>query len=151
MTVMIGIDPHKRSHTAVALDEHDTVLDELRIDADARQVARLLGWAAGWPERIWAIENANGLGLLLSRQLLAAGEQVRDVPASLSAQVRKLSGSGHKTQQGRREVQPREDGPGCIFRFEHGGWNETNAATREKFGDWPVMLDRFAALVGTRT
>jgi transposase len=97
MTVMIGIDPHKRSHTAVALDEHDAVLAELRIEADARQVTRLLGWAAGWPERIWAIENANGLGWLLSRQLLEAGEQVRDVPASLSAQVRKLSGSGHKT------------------------------------------------------
>jgi transposase len=97
MTVMIGIDPHKRSHTAVALDEHDAVLDQLRLDADARQVARLLGWATGWPERIWAIENANGLGRLLSRQLLEAGEQVRDVPASLSAQVRKLSGSGHKT------------------------------------------------------
>jgi hypothetical protein len=28
MTVMIGIDPHKRSHTAVALDEHDAVLDQ---------------------------------------------------------------------------------------------------------------------------
>jgi transposase len=97
MTVMIGIDPHKRSHTAVALDEHDGVLGELRVDADVRQVARLLGWAAGWPQRIWAIENANGLGWLLSRQLLEAGEQVRDVPASLSAQVRKLSGSGHKT------------------------------------------------------
>jgi transposase len=97
MTVMIGIDPHKRSHTAVALDEHDAVLDELRLDADVRQIARLLGWAERWPERIWAIENANGLGWLLSRQLLEAGEQVRDVPASLSAQVRKLSGSGHKT------------------------------------------------------
>jgi transposase len=94
---MIGIVPHKRSHTAVALDEHDTVLDELRIDADAEQIARLLAWAEGWPQRIWAIENASGLGLLLSRQLLAAGEQVRDVPAALSAQVRKLSGSGHKT------------------------------------------------------
>jgi transposase len=97
MTVMIGIDPHKRSHTAVALDEHDAVLDELRLDADVRQVTRLLGWAERWPQRIWAIENANGLGWLLSRQLLEAGEQVRDVPASLSAQVRKLSGSGHKT------------------------------------------------------
>jgi transposase len=97
MTVMIGIDPHKRSHTAVALDEHDAVLDELRLDADVRQIARLLGWAESWPQRIWAIENANGLGWLLSRQLLEAGEQVRDVPASLSAQVRKLSGSGHKT------------------------------------------------------
>jgi transposase len=97
MTVMIGIDPHKRSHTAVALDEHDGVLGELRLDADVRQVSRLLAWAEEWPQRIWAIENANGLGWLLSRQLLEAGEQVRDVPAALSAQVRKLSGSGHKT------------------------------------------------------
>ncbi|MEX2503856.1 MAG: IS110 family transposase [Egicoccus sp.] len=97
MTVMIGIDPHKRSHTAVALDEHDKVLGQLRVNADAEQIARLLTWAEGWPARIWAIENANGLGWLLSRQLLAAGEQVRDVPAALSAQVRKLSGSGHKT------------------------------------------------------
>jgi transposase len=97
MTVMIGIDPHKRSHTAVALDEDDAVLDELRVDADVRQVDRLLAWADRWQERIWAIENANGLGLLLSRQLLEADQQVRDVPAALSAQVRKLSGSGHKT------------------------------------------------------
>jgi transposase len=97
MTVMIGIDPHKRSHTAAALDEHDAVLDELRIGAHARQVERLLAWAERWPQRIWAIENANGLGWLLSRQLLEAGEQVRDVPATLSAQVRKLSGSRHKT------------------------------------------------------
>jgi transposase len=97
MTVMIGIDPHKRSHTAVALDEHDEVLDQIRIEADRRQIARLLGWAKRWPDRIWAIENANGLGWLLSRQLLEAGQQVRDVPAALAAQVRKLSGSGHKT------------------------------------------------------
>jgi transposase len=97
MTVMIGIDPHKRSHTAVALDEHDQVLDQIRVDADPSQIKRLLGWATRWPERVWAIENANGLGWLLSRQLLEAGQQVRDVPAALSAQVRKLSGSGHKT------------------------------------------------------
>jgi transposase len=88
MTVMIGIDPHKRSHTAVAIDEHDAVLGELRADAAEGQVPRLLAWAEGWPQRIWAIENTNGLGLLLSRQLLEAGEQVRDVPAALSAQVR---------------------------------------------------------------
>jgi hypothetical protein len=30
MTVIIGIDPHKRSHTAVALDEHDQILDQIR-------------------------------------------------------------------------------------------------------------------------
>lgn len=97
MTVIIGVDPHKRSHTAVALDEHDHALDELRVAADPRQAARLLSWADRWPDRIWAIENANGLGWLLSRQLLEAGEQVHDVPAALSMQVRKLSGAGHKT------------------------------------------------------
>ena len=97
MTVMIGIDPHKRSHTAVALDEHDQVLDQIRVDADPRQVRRLLEWAARWPDRVWAIENANGLGWLLSRQLVEIDQQVRDVPAALAAQVRKLSGSGHKS------------------------------------------------------
>ncbi len=38
MTVIIGIDPHKRSHTAVALDEHDQVLDQIRIDANRDQI-----------------------------------------------------------------------------------------------------------------
>jgi transposase len=97
MAVMIGIDPHKRSHTAVALNGTDEVLGQLRITADRRQLDRLLRFAASWPERVWAVENANGLGRLLSRQLLDAGETVVDVPAKLSARVRALSGAGHKT------------------------------------------------------
>ena len=36
--------------------------------------------------------------------------------------------------------------PGCVVQFAHGGWTEANAAVRKKFGDWPVMLDRFVAL-----
>jgi hypothetical protein len=36
---------------------------------------------------------------------------------------------------------------GCTVRFAHGGWTEANAAARPKFGDWRVILDRFAALV----
>jgi hypothetical protein len=43
------------------------------------------------------------------------------------------------------EFVPREGG-GCVVRFAHGGWTEANVAVREKFGDWRVMLDRFAAL-----
>jgi hypothetical protein len=38
-------------------------------------------------------------------------------------------------------------GDGCTVRFGHGGWTEANAAVRKKFSDWPIMLDRFAALV----
>jgi hypothetical protein len=73
MAVMIGIDPHKRSHTAVALDGTEEVLGQLRVTADRRQLDRLLRFAKPWPERVWAVENANGLGRMLSRQLLAAG------------------------------------------------------------------------------
>jgi hypothetical protein len=38
------------------------------------------------------------------------------------------------------------DAGGCTVRFAHGGWTEASAKDREKFGDWPIMLDRFAAL-----
>jgi transposase len=94
------IDPHKRSHTAVVLDGDEEIAAQLRVAADRRQVDRLLAWASDWPERIWAVENVNGLGRLLSQQLVLAGEQVVDVPASLSHRTRKLSGkSGRKTDE----------------------------------------------------
>ena len=38
------------------------------------------------------------------------------------------------------------DGSGCKVEFAHGGWTEANVAVRAKFGDWRVLLDRFAAL-----
>jgi hypothetical protein len=37
-------------------------------------------------------------------------------------------------------------GSGCTVRFAHRGWTEANAAVRQKFGDWSVMLDRFVAV-----
>lgn len=43
------------------------------------------------------------------------------------------------------EFSPEESGA-CAVSFAHGGWTEANAADREKFGDWPVLLDAFAAL-----
>ena len=39
-----------------------------------------------------------------------------------------------------------QDGDGTVVAFEHRGWTEANVADRRKFGDWPVLLDRFAAL-----
>jgi transposase len=71
--VMIGIDPHKGSHTAVAIGPSEEPLGELRVRASAVQAERLLVCAAAWPERTWAIEGARGLGHLLAQQLLAAG------------------------------------------------------------------------------
>jgi hypothetical protein len=88
---IIGVDPHKRSHTAVVLDEAEQIAAKLRVDAGAGQVDALLVWAPGG-ERVWAIANVNGLGHLLARQLLTRGEVVIDVPATLSSHARKLSG-----------------------------------------------------------
>ena len=88
--VVIGIDPHKGSHTAVALDVHEKQLGRLRVRASSRQVDGLLEWASGWPRRRWAIEGARGLGQLLAQQLIASGERVLDVPPKLAARVRLL-------------------------------------------------------------
>jgi transposase len=95
---VIGIDPHKGSHTAAVLDEAEHLLAELRVDADRRQRDRLLAFAEPFTPRAWAVEGAWGLGSLLSQQLVAAGEVVFDVPAGLSARVRLLdAGANDKT------------------------------------------------------
>jgi hypothetical protein len=91
VSVMIGIDPHKASHTAAAIDSAECELGQIRVREAAGQVDRLLAWAEGWPERTWAVENAGGLGYLLAQQLLAAGERVLDVPPKLAARVRLLA------------------------------------------------------------
>jgi transposase len=89
--VMIGVDPHKGSHTAVAIGAAEEPLGELRVRASAAQADRLVAWAAGWPERTWAVEGARGLGSLLAQQLAAAGERVLDVQPKLGARVRLLA------------------------------------------------------------
>jgi transposase len=89
--VMIGIDPHKASHTATAIDSAEEVLGQVRVRANRDQLDRLLEWAATWPERTWAVENATGLGHLIAQQLLAAGETVLDVAPKLAAKARLLS------------------------------------------------------------
>jgi transposase len=89
--VMIGVDPHKGSHTAVAISPAEEPLGEVRVRASVSQAERLLAWAVPWPERTWAIEGAGGLGHLLAQQLVAAGEQVLDVQPKLGARVRLLA------------------------------------------------------------
>jgi transposase len=91
VAVMIGIDPHKASHTAVAIDPAEVPLGQLRVRACAAQAERLLGWAQAWPQRTWAVEGAGGVGHLLAQQLVAAGERVLDVPPKLAARVRLLA------------------------------------------------------------
>ncbi len=90
MTVIIGIDPHKQSHTAVAICSDEREVAKVTVRATCEQTAKLLAWAQPFAERTWAIESAGGLGYLLAQQLVEAGEHVVDVPPTLAARVRVL-------------------------------------------------------------
>jgi transposase len=104
--ITIGIDPHKRSLTATALDPHSRQLGHLghlRLPTTAQASQELLTWATRWPQRRWpqrrwAVEGATGLGRGIAQRLVAAGETVLDVPAKLAARARLLgTGSARKT------------------------------------------------------
>ena len=91
MHVVIGIDPHKASHTAVAVGGGEEALSCVKVRATRKQVDQLLDWAEPFEKRRWAIESAGGLGYLLAQQLVARGEEVFDVPPTLASRVRVLA------------------------------------------------------------
>ena len=96
--ITIGIDPHKRSLTAVAVQPDGQTHRPVRVVVDKATTVALLTWASQWPERQWAVEGATGLGRGIAQQLVAAGELVLDVPAKLAARARLLgSSSARKT------------------------------------------------------
>jgi hypothetical protein len=72
--VMIGIDPHKGTHTAVAINAGEVPLGRVRIRACPDQAGQLPAWARAWLDRTWAAGGATGLGHLLAQQLVAAGD-----------------------------------------------------------------------------
>jgi transposase len=94
--ILIGIDPHKSSHTAVAVDPVGHQVGQRRFVVNAGTFRQLLRWCEQWPERRFAIEGALGLGPTLAQQLAAAGEDVVDVPSTLSARARLLATGGDR-------------------------------------------------------
>jgi len=97
---VIGIDPHKSSHTAAVLDAGEELVGELRVTAGGGQRDELLAFAERFVPRTWAIESATGWGARLAQELVSAGEAVVDVPPTLSARARLLdAGSGSKTDR----------------------------------------------------
>jgi transposase len=99
--MVIGVDPHKSTHTATAVDpQTNRAVASVRIQASLADYRRMLTWARQFDQRRWAVENAEGLGRHLSSWLLARGEQVVDVPSTATARVRQLSrGGGRKNDQ----------------------------------------------------
>lgn len=92
--VKIGVDPHQLSNTIEVVDDSEALLGSGRFGTDKTGHAAMLRYVAPWPNRVWAIEGANGAGRALAQRLIAAGERVVDVPAKLAARVR-LFDTGH--------------------------------------------------------
>jgi transposase len=96
--VIIGVDPHKQSVTIEARDAREILRATGEFRTDARSYRQLLRLARQWPERIWAVEGANGIGRPVAWRLIADGERVLDVPAKLAARARVFdTGQGRKT------------------------------------------------------
>jgi transposase len=87
--VIVGVDPHKKSVTIEAVDEHGSVLARGRYGTDTAGYRAMLKQVRDrWPQHRWAVEGAQGVGRPLAQRLLAQGEVVVDVPAKLAARVR---------------------------------------------------------------
>jgi len=84
--IVIGVDVHKHSLTAVAVDEVGRTLAE----TSAADEHALLAWSRSLPvERLWAVEDCRHVTRALERALVAAGEQLARVPPKLTAPQRR--------------------------------------------------------------
>src|SRR3954452_12488874 len=125
--IVIGVDVHKQSVTAVAVDEAGRMLGEttVRVGSD-----ELVGWAAGLSdeERLWALEDCRRLTRWLEQRLLAAAEQLVRVPPKLMAPERR-SGRGRGKSDPIDALAVARAALRCASRGWHG-----HALTRSRFG-----------------
>jgi transposase len=89
--IVIGIDPHKGTHTAAALERaRGEVVAERTVKARESGHGELVLWARALdPERVWALEDCRHVSGSLERFLLARGERVVRVPPKLMAGARR--------------------------------------------------------------
>ena len=89
--MVIGVDPHKSTHTGVAVDELGRGKGQKTVPARREGHRDLIARArqACPGERAWAVEDVRHVAGGLVRDLLAAGEQVVFVPPKLMAGARR--------------------------------------------------------------
>src|SRR3954465_14504597 len=85
--IVIGVDVHKQSVTAVAVDEAGRMLNQRTVAAGSDE---LIAWAAELAaKRLWALEDCRQLTRWLERQLLTHGEDLVRGPPKLMAPERR--------------------------------------------------------------
>src|SRR6266545_7412928 len=84
--IVIGVDVHKQSLTAAAVDETGRLLSERTLGGSE---GGLFAWAAALgDDRLWAVEDCRHVTGALERELVAAGERLVRVPPKLTAPER---------------------------------------------------------------
>jgi transposase len=87
--VTIGVDPHKRTHSAVAADQLGRQLSRRTEAAKGDGFGALLAWARALDaERVWVIEDCRHVSGALERFLLDHGESVVRLAPQLMAGAR---------------------------------------------------------------
>jgi len=85
----IGIDPHKQTHTGVAVDPLGVPVAQRAAPARREGFGQLLEWARRLDgERIWVIEDVRHVSGSLERFLIDRGETVVRLPPRLMADAR---------------------------------------------------------------
>jgi transposase len=97
--IVIGVDPHKRSHTAAGVEQATGELrGERTVSARRQGHEQLLAWARALAhERLWALEDCRHVSGALERFLIARGERVVRVPPRLMGEARKGGRSAGKS------------------------------------------------------
>jgi transposase len=108
--IVIGVDPHKQTHTAAAVDRQTgELLGELTVRTGEEGHARLLEWArALGGERCFALEDCRQVSCRLERFLIGRGERVVRVPPKLMA-----GAPARGPQQGQVGLDRRAGGRAC--------------------------------------
>jgi transposase len=87
--VTVGIDPHKSTLTAVAVDEVGRQLAQITVPNRDEGFVRLRCWCTRFDTLpLFAVEDGRGVASRLVSALLATGAQVVWVPPKLMTQVR---------------------------------------------------------------
>jgi hypothetical protein len=90
MAVIIGVDPHKATHTAVAISGDGQELARKKVRSGGAQTEHLLAWAEPFAPRTWAIESAGGPSGRVSRCASRAADALDDCNRAGAVAVTRL-------------------------------------------------------------
>lgn len=148
-SLVVGIDVHKYSHTAVLINPYSKILAEYKLDNSQTQFKEFVtkvSEVAGTKSVIYALEDTHGYGGRLSNYLCESNYIVYSVPASLVGKRRGLSPHVDKTDS-KDALQVAK-----LMVTEHEKLTQMEISEQSKFSEkLKALIDDREHLVKTRT